>query len=170
MRRLIATAILTLTGGSAMASSVEYISGVHVANGSFVRLDCDGCEPVKDDKVVETYAIPSIPPGTQYMEMRDVEGKRTLVRTEAWLGGAPVTFVSTNPAWMPQDARPQAVADDEGGQPKVEPAEAADVPAEIDEETKTAAVNEISAETAVVPESASLTATPDFADVELRGN
>ncbi|MGG2476601.1 plant virulence effector HPE1-like domain-containing protein, partial [Rhizobium sp. BR5] len=100
MRRLFLTAIVALTGGSAMASSIEYINGAHVANGSFVRLDCAGCQPVKDKTTPQGYAIPSIEPGTQHTEMREVDGKRALLRTEAWLGGAPVTFVSTNPAWM----------------------------------------------------------------------
>jgi len=93
MRRLLLTAVVALTGGSAMASSIEYVNGTHTSNGSFVRLDCARCQPVKDNPAPEGFAIPSIEPGTQHTEMREIEGKRTLVRTEAWLGGAPVTFV-----------------------------------------------------------------------------
>ncbi len=115
MRRLLLTAVVALTGGSAMASSIEYVNGTHTSNGSFVRLDCAGCQPVKDKAAPEGFTIPSIEPGTQHTEMREIEGKRTLVRTEAWLGGAPVTFVSTNPAWMPQETPGTAIATyDEG--------------------------------------------------------
>lgn len=170
MRRLLLTAIVALTGGSAMASSVEYINGVHVSNGSFVRLDCAGCQPVKDKTVAQGYAIPSIEPGTQHMEMREVDGKRTLVRTEAWLGGAPVTFVSTNPAWMPGEIPNAAIATYDDAEPVAHPAETASTPAGIDVTTTTAAVKEISADNAEAPASASVIAAPTFPDFKLRGN
>ncbi|MFK0209058.1 plant virulence effector HPE1-like domain-containing protein [Agrobacterium sp. NPDC090283] len=169
MRRLFLTAVIALTGGSAMASSIEYINGVHVTNGSFVRLDCAGCQPVKGKTVAQDYAVPSIEPGTQHTEMREVDGKRTLVRTEAWLGGAPVTFVSTNPAWMAQPSSTAIATYDEAA-PEAHPAETASTPAGIDVTTTTAAVKEISTETTAAPASASVIGTPQFPDFQLRGN
>ncbi|KJF65879.1 plant virulence effector HPE1-like domain-containing protein [Rhizobium nepotum] len=170
MRRLLLTAIVALAGGSAMASSIEYINGAHTGNGSFVRLDCAGCQPVKDKTTPQGYAIPSIEPGTQHTEMREVEGKRALVRTEAWLGGAPVTFVSTNPAWMPEETPSTAIATYDEGEAVAHPDETASTPAGIDVTTTTAAVKEISADKAAVPASASVIAAPDFPDFKLRGN
>lgn len=170
MRRLLLTAIIALTGGSAMASSIEYINGVQTSNGSFVRHDCSGCQPLKGKAVAQGYAIPSIEPGTQHMEMRDVDGKRTLMRTEAWLGGAPVTFVSTNPALMPADASSTAIATYDNAEPVAHPEETASTPAGIDVTTTTAAVKAISAENAAAPVSASAIAAPAFPDFQLRGN
>lgn len=170
MRRLLLTAVVVLAGGSAMASSIEYVNGAHTSNGSFVRLDCAGCQPVKDKAAPEGYAIPSIEPGTQHTEMREVEGKRTLVRTEAWLGGAPVTFVSTNPAWMQAETPSTAIATYGEGEAVAHPEETASTPAGIDVTTTTAAVKEISADNAAAPASASVIAAPEFPDFKLRGN
>jgi len=169
MRRLLLTAIIALTGGSAMASSIEYINGVHASNGSFVRRDCTGCEPVQDKTAAQGYAIPSIEPGTQHTEMREVDGKRTLIRTEAWLGGAPVTFVSTNPAWMSETSS-TAIATYDDAEPVAHPQEAVSTPAGIDVTTKTAGVKEISGDNAAAPTSASAVAAPVFPDFKLRGN
>ena len=169
MRRLFLTAIVALTGGSAMASSIEYINGVHVANGSFIRRDCAGCKPMKGKAVAQGYAVPSIEPGTQHTEMREVDGKRTLLRTEAWLGGAPVTFVSTNPAWMAETSS-TAIATYDDAEPVAHPAETVSTPAGIDVTTTTAAVKEISPENAAEPASASVIGAPQFPDFKLRGN
>ncbi|MDA5632013.1 MULTISPECIES: plant virulence effector HPE1-like domain-containing protein [Rhizobium/Agrobacterium group] len=169
MRRLLLTAIIALTSGSAMASSIEYINGVHTSNGSFIRRDCTDCEPVKDKTTAQGYAIPSIEPGTQHTEMREVDGKRTLIRTEAWLGGAPVTFVSTNPAWMPETSS-SAIATYDNAEPVAHPQETVATPAGIDVTTTTAGVKEISTDNAAAPASASVVAAPEFPDFKLRGN
>ncbi|MDO3440992.1 plant virulence effector HPE1-like domain-containing protein [Agrobacterium sp. V1] len=169
MRRLLLTAIIALTSGSAMASSIEYINGVHTSNGSFIRRDCTDCEPVKDKTTAQGYAIPSIEPGTQHTEMREVDGKRTLIRTEAWLGGAPVTFVSTNPAWMPETSS-SAIATYDDAEPVAHPQETVSTPAGIDVTTTTAGVKEISTDNAAAPASASVVAAPEFPDFKLRGN
>ncbi|TRB00631.1 MULTISPECIES: plant virulence effector HPE1-like domain-containing protein [Rhizobium/Agrobacterium group] len=169
MRRLLLTAIIALTSGSAMASSIEYINGVHTSNGSFIRRDCTDCEPVKDKTTAQGYTIPSIEPGTQHTEMREVDGKRTLIRTEAWLGGAPVTFVSTNPAWMPETSS-SAIATYDDAEPMAHPQETVSTPAGIDVTTTTAGVKEISTDNAAAPASASVVAAPEFPDFKLRGN
>lgn len=175
MQRLFLTAIVVLTGGSAMASSIEYINDVHIPNGSFVRLNCAGCQPLKNKPVTQGYAIPSIEPGTQHTEMREVDGKRELLRTEAWLGGAPVTFVSTNPAWMTDPSGTgtgtgTAIATYDETAPEAHPAETASTPAGIDVTTTTAAVTAISSDNASKPANAALIGTPQFPDFQLRGN
>jgi hypothetical protein len=170
MRRLFLTAVIALTGGSAMASSIEYINGVHATNGSFVRHDCTGCQPLKSKTVAQDYAVPSIEPGTQHTEMREVDGKRILVRTEAWLGGAPVTFLSTNPAWM-TDSSGAAIATYDEAEPATHPAETVSTPVGIDVTATTAAVKEISTENATEPASAAaIGGAPQFPDFKLRGN
>ena len=169
MRRFFLTAVVALASGSAMASSIEYIKGVHVANGSFVRLNCAGCQPMKTKTVADGYAVPSIEPGTQHTEMREVDGRRVLVRTEAWLGGAPVTFVSTNPAWMTQTPG-TAVATYDQAAPEAHPAETAATSPGIDETATTAAVNRISNDQKVAPVNASVSGAPQFPDFQLRGN
>ena len=169
MQRLFLTAIVVLTSGSAMASSIEYINDVQVTNGSFVRLNCAGCQPLKNKPAAQGYAVPSIEPGTQHTEMHEVDGKRTLVRTEAWLGGAPVTFVSTNPAWM-TDPSSTAIATYDDAAPEAHPAETASTPAGIDVTTTTAAVKTISSDNASKPANASVIGTPQFPDLQLRGN
>lgn len=171
MRRLLLTAIVVLTGGSAMASSIEYINGVHTTNGSFIRRDCTGCQQVKEKTAAQVYSIPSIEPGTQHTEMREVDGKQTLVRTEAWLGGAPVTFVSTNPAWMPKEASGTAIATYDDAEPTAHTQETAATPGGIDMTTTTAATKEISSTDAAASSRASaLPAPTNFPDFQLRGN
>lgn len=170
MQRLFLTAIVVLTSGSAMASSIEYINDVQVTNGSFVRLNCVSCQPLKNKPAAQGYAVPSIEPGTQHTEMHEVDGKRTLVRTEAWLGGAPVTFVSTNPAWM-TDPSSTAIATYDDAAPEAPPAETASTPHfYIDVTTTTAAVKAISSDNASKLTNASVIGTPQFPDFQLRGN
>ncbi|MBD8685772.1 MULTISPECIES: plant virulence effector HPE1-like domain-containing protein [unclassified Rhizobium] len=101
MRKTLLTVALVLASGSAMASSIEIIGQNRTSNGSVVSVICAACPPaiVKSDSV----AAPTLAAGTQDVSIRDVDGKKQLVRTEAWLGGSPVTFVSSNALWLPED-------------------------------------------------------------------
>ncbi len=45
------------------------------------------------------YVVPTLAPGSlQSSEIRDVDGEKKLYRTEGWMGGSPVVFVTKAPA------------------------------------------------------------------------
>ena len=109
MRHLILTAAIALASGAASAASIEPIGGTHVGSASVIVKTCGDCPVLKAKERVASYTVPTLPDGTQRTEIRDINGERKLVRTEAWLGGSPVVFVSKLPAGM-DDAKPTAAA------------------------------------------------------------
>jgi hypothetical protein len=94
---------LTFAGGStlvfstaAMASSIETVTAAPAATPNITQLSCVAtCPPQKQNLKASTYVVPDIAPGTERTEIREIHGKMKFVRAEAWLGGSPVTFVST---------------------------------------------------------------------------
>ena len=94
MRFLLLASALSLIAGSALASSVEPITTKKVSAGSIVAKSCDACPELKVTKSKRAYVVPTLKEGTQVTEIRDVNGEKKVVRTEAWLGGSPVIFVS----------------------------------------------------------------------------
>lgn len=102
MGRTLLTIAIALASGSAMASSIDVIRGNRTGNDSIVSVSCAACPALKvETKPQET--TPSLAVGTQDISIRDVKGKKQILRTEAWLGGSPVTFVSSNSLWLPQE-------------------------------------------------------------------
>lgn len=95
------TVAFVLVGFPAMASSIEIIGQNHTGNGSVVVVTCAACPPAPAPVKADT--APMLAPGTQDISLRDSQGKKQLVRKEAWLGGSPVTYVTSNPAWLPAD-------------------------------------------------------------------
>jgi hypothetical protein len=136
MRHLILTAAIALAGGSATAASIEPIKGNHTGHSSMIVKTCGDCPVLKPKEDVVTYTVPSLPEGTQKTEIREINGEKKLVRTEAWLGGSPVVFVSKLPASMATKAPTAAAINDE----HIEPIAAA--PDGIDMSATTAAVGE----------------------------
>ena len=102
MRKTLLTVALVLASGSAMASSIEIIGQNRTSNGSVVSVTCTGCPPAVV-KLKSADAAPTLAPGTQEISIRDVDGKKQIQRTEAWMGGSPVTFMSSNSLWLPQE-------------------------------------------------------------------
>ncbi len=99
MRRLILTAAAILATGPAMASSVEVIHAVPRAESHSVEvMRCPDCPPPVAVKK-NAYVVPTLPAGEQKAEIRDVNGERKLIRTEAWMGGSPVVFVNKADGW-----------------------------------------------------------------------
>jgi RimJ/RimL family protein N-acetyltransferase len=86
-------------------------------------------------------------------QVRDVDGKKQIMRTEAWLGGSPVTFVSKNPAWLPADDTAAALAE---------------APPTIDTLMKTAAVDKVTGKGVAIPVAADASEPLAFSDVLLR--
>lgn len=93
MRALMFTLTSLVAASTASASSLEnVISGEHV-NNSISQLSCGQCPPLMVKKKT-SYIVPEVAPGTDRIELKEINGEMKLVRTEAWLGGSPVVFVS----------------------------------------------------------------------------
>ncbi|SCB59777.1 hypothetical protein GA0061105_108134 [Rhizobium aethiopicum] len=112
MRQIFLGAAILLMAGSAMASSIEVIGKTPApAEGSIVTESCAACPPLQAEESRKDYTVPELKPGVlQATEVRDVGGERKIYRTEAWMGGSPVVFVSK--------ATPEALA---AAEPSVQP-------------------------------------------------
>ncbi|MBB3454281.1 hypothetical protein FHT86_002537 [Rhizobium sp. BK313] len=95
MRPFILTLAFVLAGGSAMASSIQSIdSKTETGAGSIIDKVCADCPALKPQMVKKDYVVPDLSPGTQSIVIRDIDGQKKVVRTEAWMGGSPVVFIS----------------------------------------------------------------------------
>lgn len=95
MRSFFLTLACVLAGSSAMASSIQPVDGTMIAGkGSIVDKSCADCPPLKPKLAEKEYTVPTLTPGTQSIVVRSIDGERRVVRTEAWMGGSPVMFVS----------------------------------------------------------------------------
>lgn len=91
MRLNIMVLALLSSAVTAQAGSIDAIATGKDAARSIEKISCDGCvvrAKKKEQPVVE------LAPGTQKIEIRDIDGVKKVFRTEAWLGGSPVTYVS----------------------------------------------------------------------------
>ena len=82
-----------LLAAPAAASSIEVPKEIGDAN-SITVLACTACPPLIETQR-RTYVVPEIAPNTDRTEVKDIGGRMKIVRTEAWLGGSPVRFVTT---------------------------------------------------------------------------
>ncbi|MBY3068044.1 hypothetical protein E0I74_28520 [Rhizobium laguerreae] len=96
MRQIFLGAAILLMAGSAMASSIEVVSKTaSSAEGSIVTESCAHCPPLQAELTKRDYTVPELKPGVlQASEIRDVGGEKKIYRTEGWMGGSPVVFVS----------------------------------------------------------------------------
>ena len=93
MRRIIITAALTIAAGAAQASSIEKLAPTLGSKSSIIVFGCPSCvEAAK--KAEEEKLAPPLAPGSQSVEVRMVDGKPMVYRTDNWLGGSAVTWVS----------------------------------------------------------------------------
>ncbi|CAN7590981.1 plant virulence effector HPE1-like domain-containing protein [Rhizobium sp. LjRoot30] len=156
MRFFLLASAFSVIACSALASSVEPVT-TKVSAGSIVTKSCDACPELKITKSKRAYIVPTLKEGTQVTEIRDINGEKKMVRTEAWLGGSPVVFVSKAPEGA-------VTASATAGQP----AQAADIelPATgVDATATTAAVGVAGAEE---PAIATSTPTLDATNFNLR--
>ena len=93
MRLLLITTAVALAAGSAWAQSIEAVVSGEAVNSSVASVSCAQCPPLQIKKKV-TYVVPEIENGSEKVELKQINGEMRLVRTEAWLGGSPVVFVS----------------------------------------------------------------------------
>nr|WP_314087198.1 plant virulence effector HPE1-like domain-containing protein [uncultured Shinella sp.] len=110
MRTLLTFAVL-LAAAPAFAGSFEPVSGT-TTGGSIETVSCADCPALKPKREASTYHVDAIDPGTQKVEIREANGERKIYRTEAWMGGSPVLFVSKAPAETVQAADAAAPAED----------------------------------------------------------
>ncbi|MCR6499208.1 hypothetical protein MUO32_09215 [Shinella sp. CPCC 101442] len=103
MRTLLPTLVLVLAAAPAFAGSFEPVAGT-VSAGSIATVNCTGCPALKPKRETNSYHVDTIEPGTQKVEIREADGERKIFRTEAWMGGSPVLFVSKAPAEAVQAA------------------------------------------------------------------
>ncbi|MDU0363271.1 plant virulence effector HPE1-like domain-containing protein [Rhizobium sp. 25PS6] len=96
MRQIFLGAAVLLMAGSAMASSIEVVGKTAPsAEGSIVTESCAHCPPLQAELTKKDYTVPELKPGVlQASEIRDVGGEKKIYRTEGWMGGSPVVFVS----------------------------------------------------------------------------
>lgn len=95
MRLFFLSLACTLAASSAMASSILPIdSKTETSGGSILEKVCTDCPAIKPQIVKKEYVVPELTPGTQSIVVRDIEGQMKVVRTEAWMGGSPVVFIS----------------------------------------------------------------------------
>jgi hypothetical protein len=96
MRQIFFGAAILLTAGSAMASSIELVGpSASKDAGSIITESCANCPPLETEARKKDYKVPELQPGTfQSAEIRDVGGEKKIFRTEGWMGGSPIVFVS----------------------------------------------------------------------------
>jgi hypothetical protein len=94
MRTLLPTFAFMLLAAPALAGSIEPVAGA-------------SSEPKH-----ATYQVDAIDHGTQKVEIREENGERKIFRTEAWMGGSPVLFVSKAPAEVRQAAAVETTVDE----------------------------------------------------------
>ena len=109
MRTLLPSLAFVLLAAPALAGSIEPVSGATTAS-SIETFSCSGCPPLKPKLKTSSYHVDAIAPGTQKVEIREVNGERKIFRTEAWMGGSPVLFVNKAPAETVAEAEKPAGA------------------------------------------------------------
>ncbi len=110
MRTLLPTLAFVLLAAPAIASSIEPIASGGTGRGSVATISCAQCPPLKEHERERSYLVPELAPGTQKVEIREVDGERKMFRSEAWFGGSPVVFVSKAPE-QAADVAAQAAAE-----------------------------------------------------------
>jgi len=92
MRILLLAGMMAMAAFAAHAGSIEVISKDNDSAKSIEKVSCPICAPLKKKKAEITEI--SLTPGTEKVEVKQVDGVLKVYRTEAWLGGSPVVYVS----------------------------------------------------------------------------
>ncbi len=91
--RVLLFSLAGLAATSAHASSIEPIATANAKSPSITQMPCTQCPPLAAKKA-SSYVVPVVEPGTERVEIKEIDGHMHLLRTEAWLGGSPVVFVT----------------------------------------------------------------------------
>nr|WP_316652812.1 plant virulence effector HPE1-like domain-containing protein [uncultured Gellertiella sp.] len=93
--RILMTLAALLAAAPAFAGSIDRLKSLPPGTDveGITRIGCTDCPAPVAKK--NPYDVPRLTQGQQRLELRTISGKQKLYRTEAWLGGSPVVFVST---------------------------------------------------------------------------
>lgn len=168
MRYLVLTAAILSVGSPVLASSITQLAETGPRNSIVKHLcsTCGGRVAADKEDGVGVYKVPTLGTDVQRTEIRDINGQPKLVRTDAWLGGSPVTFISKMPDWLttPQQ-KAEATLPVLSGPVNTARAVLPAAPDGVDTDATTAAVGEQPSERA-----GDAATTPDgFKGFELRG-
>ncbi|MGR6466579.1 plant virulence effector HPE1-like domain-containing protein [Rhizobium sp. PAMB 3182] len=95
MRYFVLTAAMTALAFQAQASSIVDIKTKPLAESRSVEaITCTTCRAA-DPQINMLYKVPVLTGEAQKLEIRNINGEKKLVRTEAMMGGSPVELVST---------------------------------------------------------------------------
>lgn len=111
MHTLLPTFAFLLLAAPALAGSIEPVASASSKGSSISAIRCDDCPALKPKSKSAAYHVDAIEPGTQKVEIREENGERKIFRTEAWMGGSPVLFVSKAPVEVQQAAEAEKPAD-----------------------------------------------------------
>jgi hypothetical protein len=108
MRQVFMGVFAALMAGSAMASSIDVVGADAAStNSSILKMTCTTCPPLQVVEAKKEYTVPTLADGTlEHSQIRDVDGEKKLFRTEGWMGGSPVVFVTKAPAPVAVAAAP----------------------------------------------------------------
>jgi hypothetical protein len=108
MRQIVMGIVGALLAGSAMASSIDVVGANAVStDSSILKMTCTTCPPLQVLEAKKEYIVPTLADGTlEHSQIRDVDGEKKLFRTEGWMGGSPVVFVTKAPAPVAVAAAP----------------------------------------------------------------
>eukprot|EP01035_Chromulina_nebulosa_P041240 gene41239-biopygen27900 len=92
MRSVLMAGLMSMSALTAHAeSSIEFVKR-DVSADSIDYIRCTHCAPVKTKKQATPELV--LRPGTQTFAFKELGGVLRVYRTEAWMGGSPVTYVS----------------------------------------------------------------------------
>ncbi|MDQ0319381.1 hypothetical protein QO002_001519 [Pararhizobium capsulatum DSM 1112] len=91
--RVLLLSFVGLAAASAHASSIEAFATANTRAPSVSQMPCAKCPPPIVKKST-SYIVPEVAPGTERVEIKEIDGEMRVLRTEAWLGGSPVVFVT----------------------------------------------------------------------------
>ncbi len=100
--RHVVLASIVLAGGTAQAQSLTPLAtDTHASTTSMVVKNCDDCPPLLDRSDRKgAYRVPELAAGVQSVSIMEIDGEKKIVRTESWMGGSPVVYISKVPDWM----------------------------------------------------------------------
>lgn len=149
--------VASIAAGSADTSSISVLSGKPVAGTpSVIEIACTDCNGKRPRLSRSTYVVPSLETGYERVTISEIGGKPAVTRTENFMGGSPVRFVSLNPVWVEREQQLMLTRSVSSGRSDG-----------VDVKATTSAVSADAAKPAVVTP-VEEPALPDFSKFELR--
>lgn len=115
MRNLVLTSILLAAAAPAYASSIEVVGPQAAKGNSIIVMSCADCPAPQEAPMKRSYVVPHVAQGKQAAEIVEVNGEKKLKRTEAWMGGSPVVFMSAAEGWTTDGSVVAAAGPQEDG-------------------------------------------------------